>query len=132
MMSGGLAGVGPASAFELDAGERAAYDAPFPDASYQAGALVFPSLINPESLFPEGAALFASAWRVLEKWEKPFVTAYGKADPVLGWFDSVFQTYVPGAQGQPHREFPQGGHFIQEQEPDALVDVILAAAAATS
>ena len=61
--------------------------------------------------------------RVLEKWEKPFVTAYGKADPVLGWFDSVFQTYVPGAKDQPHREFPNGRHFIQEEEPDALVEV---------
>ena len=112
----------------LTEAERKAYDAPFPDASYQAGVLVFPSLINPENLFPEGAKLFAAAWRVLEKWEKPFVTAYGKADPVLGWFDTVFQTSVPGAKGQPHREFPNGGHFIQEVEADALVEVIVGAA----
>ena len=113
----------------LSAGEQAAYDAPFPDKTYQAGVLVFPSLIEPQRVGPEGFALFSAAWRVLEKWERPFVTAYGKADPVLGWFDSVFQEYVPGAQGQPHREFPNGGHFIQEEEPDALVEVIVAAAA---
>ena len=129
MMTDGLPG-GIGGDNGLGAAESAAYDAPFPDASYQAGALVFPSLINPEKLFPDGAALFAAAWRVLEKWEKPFVTAYGKADPVLGWFDTVFQQYVPGAKGQPHREFESGGHFIQEQEPDALVEVIVGAAAA--
>lgn len=114
----------------LSAGERAAYDAPFPDARHQAGMLAFPSLIDPARLGAEGIALFSAAWRVLEKWERPFVTAYGKADPVLGFFDGVFQKYVPGAKGQPHRVFPEGRHFIQEEEPDALVEVIVAAARA--
>ncbi len=129
MLSAGLPGLGiEGSGNLLTDAERDAYNAPFPDASYQAGALVYPSLIKPENLFPAGAALFAAAWRVLEKWEKPFVTAYGKADPVLGWFDSVFQEYVPGAKNQPHREFPKGGHFIQEEEAESLVEVILGAA----
>ena len=126
----GLAGVSEGGSIDLSPTEFAAYDAPFPDGSYQAGVLVFPSLIKPEKLIPDGLALFDQAWRVLEKWEKPFVTAYGKADPVLGWFDTVFQQYVPGAKGQPHREFPNGPHFIQEVEADALVETIIAAAAA--
>jgi haloalkane dehalogenase len=92
----------------LSPGERAAYDAPFPDASYQAGALVFPSLVQPEKLGAEGVGLFISTWRVLERWHKPFFTAYGKADPILGFFDAVFQKYVPGARGRKHREFPRG------------------------
>jgi haloalkane dehalogenase len=108
----------------LSPGERAAYDAPFPDASYQAGALAFPLLIRPDRLGPEGIGLFDAAWRVFERWEKPFVTAYGKADPVLGFFDVVFQEYVPGAKGQPHRVFPNATHFIQEQEAPALVEVL--------
>ena len=130
MMSQGLPEIGAIAGVDLRPGEVAAYDAPFPDASYQAGALVFPSLAQPEKVGPEGFALYSAAWRVLEKWQKPFVTAYGKADPVLGWFDSVFQEYVPGAKGQPHREFPDGPHFIQEVEPDALVETIIAAARA--
>ena len=71
-----------------------------------------------------GARLFDAAWRVLENWERPLITAYGKADPVLGWFDSVFQEYVPGAKGRAHRSFAEAGHFIQEYEPEALVEVI--------
>lgn len=124
IIADGLPGLGAPMKLALSPSERAAYDAPFPDASYQAGALAFPSLIRPERLGAEGAALFDTAWRVLECWQKPFVTAYGKADPVLGFFDAVFQQYVPGAQGRSHRVFPNGTHFIQEQEAAALVEVI--------
>jgi haloalkane dehalogenase len=120
----GLPSLGGAMDVGLSTAERAAYDAPFPDASYQAGALVFPSLVAPEKLGPEGVTLFDTAWRVFERWQKPFVTAYGKADPVLGFFDVVFQQHVPGARACKHRAFPKGTHFIQEQEPDALVEVI--------
>lgn len=104
-----------------------AYDAPFPDARFQAGVLVFPALA---SITPDALALYDATWRVLESWQKPFVTAYGKADPVLGFFDTIFQEHVPGAKGQPHRQFPDGTHFIREEEPDALVDAIVAAASA--
>jgi haloalkane dehalogenase len=126
-LAAGLAGTRSGTNIDLSPAEIAAYDAPFPDARYQAGVLVFPALANPDAA---ARALFDTAWRVLENWQKPFVTAYGKADPVLGFFDSVFQEYVPGAKGQPHRVFPNGRHFIQEQEPDALVETIVAAAAA--
>lgn len=124
IVADGLPAIGGAMPIALSPGERAAYDAPFPDASYQAGALVFPSLIDPAKLGGEGVALFHQAWRVFERWEKPFVTAYGKADPVLGFFDVVFQRHVPGARGRHHRVFPAGSHFIQEQEPAALVEAI--------
>jgi haloalkane dehalogenase len=124
MLAEGLPGVGTVIALGLSPAEQAAYDAPFPDPSYQAGALVFPQLIKPEHLGAEGVKLFRDAWRVLEKWEKPFVTAYGKKDPVLGYFDSLFQKFVPGAKGQKHREFPNAGHFVQEQEAEGLVEAI--------
>lgn len=109
---------------ELSERERAAYDAPFPDASYQAGALVFPSLVGPQFEGDRPLELMAEAWRVLEEWEKPFLCAFGKADPVLGWFDEVFKRWVPGANGQPHRAFADGGHFIQEEKPDELVEAV--------
>ncbi len=123
----GLAGVDNGARIALTPDEIRAYDAPFPDARYQAGVLVFPALAN---ITPDAMALYDSAWRVLENWQKPFVTAYGKADPVLGFFDTIFQEHVPGAKGQPHRQFPDGTHFIQEEEPGALVEAIVAAAAA--
>ena len=109
---------------ELTDAERAAYDAPFPDKSYQAAALVFPALVGPQFDGDDPLGLMAETWRVLENWEKPFLCAYGKLDPVLGWFDEPFRKWVPGAEGQPHVEFEDGGHFIQEQMPVELVDAI--------
>ncbi len=131
IVADGIPALGGSMKIDLSPGERAAYDAPFPDVSYQAGALVFPSLVQPEKLGAAGLELLHSSWRVLEQWEKPFFTAYGKADPVLGSFDVVFQEHVPGAKGRKHRAFPEGTHFIQEQEAPALVEVIDEAARAS-
>ena len=111
--------------------ERAAYDAPFPDRTYQAGALIFPLLAPSGPEHMETLQLFADAWEVYDRWEKPFLTAYGKADPVLGWFDSIFQEFVPGARGQAHREFPDGQHFIQEQYGPELARILIDYIAAT-
>jgi haloalkane dehalogenase len=111
-------------ALSLSDAEKAAYDAPFPNASYQAGALIFPLLAprGPEDI--ETLKYFSEAWDVYDRWEKPFLTAYGKKDPVLGWFDVVFQEYVPGAKGQPHTTFPDGAHFIQEQYGPELARIM--------
>lgn len=120
----GLAGI-DGLRIDLSDAEAAAYDAPFPDASYQAGVLEFPALAGAHGAEGEPFTLFAEAWSVLSSWEKPLVCRYGKADPVLGWFDDYMIAKVPGAAGQPHATIPDGGHFIQEQEPGALVDAIL-------
>ncbi|MBW2062428.1 MAG: haloalkane dehalogenase [Deltaproteobacteria bacterium] len=109
---------------KLSDAERAAYDAPFPDATYQAGALIFP-LLAPRG--PEDAdtlRYFTEAWEVFDRWEKPFLTAFGKSDPILGWADKIFQKYVPGAKGQPHTEFSDGVHFIQEQYGPELARIM--------
>ncbi len=99
----------------------AAYDAPFPDDSYKAGARVFPKLV-PFDGDDEGNELPAcdAAWQVLEKWEKPFLTLFGDSDPIMKGADAFFQTKVPGAKGHPHRLMEKAGHFIQEDQGGAL------------
>lgn len=119
----GIPGTGLTAHINLSAGERAAYNAPFPDPSYQASALVFPFLGN--TMNEAGRKICTNAWKVLDGWTKPLITAYGKADPVLGWADDLFQHHVPGAKGMPHRTFQKGTHFIQEEEPEALSLAIL-------
>jgi haloalkane dehalogenase len=120
----GLAGIDGVS-IDLTDADAAAYDAPFPDASYQAGVLEFPALAGPNGAEGEPFTMWAEAWSVLSTWTKPLVCRYGKADPVLGWYDDYMISHVPGAGGQPHATFPEGRHFIQEQEPDSLVEAIL-------
>lgn len=105
----------------------AAYDAPFPDDSYKAGARIFPTLVpaNPDDpARPDQER----AWQVLREFDRPFVTAFSDSDPITAGGDKVFRQLVPGAAGMPHRAIKGGGHFVQEDQPGQLVDVILEAA----
>ena len=102
----------------------AAYDAPFPSRAYKAGARVFPSLVPTDEHDPAVPANRA-AWDVLGRWNKPFLTLFGKNDPILGRADQPLQVHVPGAEGQPHERF-WGGHFVQEDRGDYLAERIVA------
>ena len=102
----------------------AAYDAPFPSRAYQAGARAFPALVPTREDDPAVPANRA-AWDALGRWEKPFLTLFGKNDPILGRADVPLQRQVPGAKGQPHERF-WGGHFVQEDRGDHLAERILA------
>jgi len=98
---------------DLSAAEIAAYDAPFPDESYKAGARIFPALV-PTNPNMDGVAENIEAWSVLKQWGKPFLTAFSDQDPVTKGGEAIFQKLVPGAAGQPHQILKGGGHFLQE------------------
>jgi haloalkane dehalogenase len=102
----------------------AAYDAPFPDDRYKAGARIFPVLV-PTS--PDDPAVPANrrAWEVLRRWEKPFLTAFSDSDPVTRGGDRLFQQLVPGTQGQPHTTIEGAGHFLQEDKGEELAEAIV-------
>jgi len=99
----------------LSDAEVAAYDAPFPDESYKEGARQFPALV-PITAEHASVAENKAAWAVLERFEKPFVTAFSDADPITRGGEAVFQARIAGAQGQAHVTLP-GGHFLQEDSP---------------
>lgn len=96
----------------------AAYDAPFPSSRYKAGARAFPKLVPIDATDPAVPAN-RKAWEVLGQWDKPFLTVFGKNDPILGKADAPLQAHVPGAKGQPHDRI-WGGHFVQEDRGDEL------------
>lgn len=106
--------------------EIAAYDAPFPDARYKAGARIFPSFVPFEGnpAVPDQKA----AWAVFDQWHKPFLCAFSDGDPITRTGESRFIGRVPGTAGQAHRTL-RGGHFIQEDDPEGFVAAILDAAA---
>jgi haloalkane dehalogenase len=109
----------------LTAAEKKAYDAPFPDERHKAGARQFPALV-PITDAHASVAECKRAWQVLGRFGKPFLTAFSDRDPITRGGDRVFQTRVPGAQGQPHVTIRNAGHFLQEDAPRQLVDLILA------
>ncbi|MBF6599485.1 MAG: haloalkane dehalogenase [Dehalococcoidia bacterium] len=102
----------------------AAYDAPFPDDSYKAGARVFPLLVPTR---PDDPASDANrrAWEVWKTWEKPFLCAFSDGDPITRGADRRFQQLVPGTQGQPHTTITGGGHFLQEDRGEELARVVV-------
>ena len=89
---------------QLTAGEVAAYEAPYPDGSYQASPKRFPMLIPVQPDNP-GVPQAVATWSYLETWQKPFLTVFGDQDPVAykAGAHRPFQRRIPGAQGQPHR-----------------------------
>lgn len=103
---------------------KAAYDAPFPDRSYEAGLRQMTSLI-PLTRNDPGAAIGRRTWDALRRWEKPFLTAYSDGDPASGGWDTVFQERVPGARGQGHTTVRGAGHFVQEQAGEPLARIII-------
>jgi haloalkane dehalogenase len=102
----------------LSPAERAAYDAPFPSSRYKAGARAFPRLV-PISPDDPAAEANRAAWAGLGRWEKPFLTIFGRNDPILGGADKPLQEHVPGAAGQPHDRVA-GGHFVQEDAGEEI------------
>ena len=102
---------------------RVAYDAPFPDDSYKAGARVFPTLV-PISPEDPSAQANVEAWKSLRKFEKPFLTAFSDSDPVTAGGDKYMQREIPGCEGQAHTTITNASHFLQEDADEAFADAI--------
>ena len=100
------------------------YEAPYPDASYKAGARIFPSLVPTTPDDPATPANRA-AWEALSQFEKPFLTAFSDGDPITARGDLLFRRYVPGTKGQPHTTIKGAGHFLQEDQGEVFAKVIL-------
>jgi haloalkane dehalogenase len=115
---------------ELSEAERNAYEAPYPDESYKAGARQFPALVPVK---PEMASVAENieAWKVLEAFDKPFLTAFSDSDPITKGADARLQARIPGCKGQAHTTIVSGGHFLQEDQPEAVAEVIHAFIART-
>jgi len=116
--------IGEVIGSKLAEGEIAAYNAPFPDLSYAAGARQFPSLVPLFHDEPE-VAENKSAWAVLEQFDKPFMLAFSDNDPVTAGGDKAFKERVPGCRGVQHRTISPAGHFVQQDQPEQCVQAIL-------
>jgi haloalkane dehalogenase len=111
-------------ATELSPDVVAAYDAPFPEERYKSGARQFPLLV-PATPDDPAAPANRAAWTVLERWDRPFLTAFSDSDPITAGADRVLQARIPGAQRRPHTTIAGGGHFLQEDRGEALADVVI-------
>lgn len=120
--TGRIIQMGCASALPADV--VAAYNAPFPDERYKAGARQFPTLV-PISPDDPASAANRTAWEVLRRWEKPFLTAFSDSDPITRGGDVRFQNEIPGTRGQKHTTITAAGHFLQEDKGEELAQVVV-------
>jgi haloalkane dehalogenase len=104
---------------------QAAYDAPFPDETFKAGARAFPLLV-PSSPNDPAHHDNVAAWVGLAAFDGPFLTAFSDGDPITGGAQRGLQERIAGAKGQPHTTIMGGGHFLQEDCGEELARVVAA------
>ena len=99
--------------------ERAGYEAPYPNATYKAGAQIFPYLIPSELRKNERAYR-----KVFERWDKPFLIANSDNDPVTGNNPRMVAMLkrIPSAQEVVIRG---PGHFLQEEAGPEYAQLII-------
>ncbi len=102
----------------------AAYEAPFPDESYKAGARAFPALV-PATPDDPAAPANRAAWAGLMRFDRPVLTAFADKDPITRGADKLLQAAVPGARGQAHTTIANAGHFLQEDAGPELGRVVV-------
>jgi haloalkane dehalogenase len=110
---------------DLPAEVQAAYDAPFPDESFKAGARAFPLLV-PSSPDDPAHDDNVAAWVGLAAFPRPFLTAFSDSDPITRGAYRGLQDNIAGAKGQPHTTIVGGGHFLQEDCGEELARVVAA------
>ena len=102
----------------------AAYESPFPDVTYKAGAMIFPLLV-PISPDDPGAAEMRRAREVFSHWQKPVLVMFSDKDPITRGGDIFFRSLIPGAKGQPEIVIHDAGHFLQEDKGEEIAQHIV-------
>ncbi|HEU5377067.1 MAG TPA: haloalkane dehalogenase [Ktedonobacteraceae bacterium] len=109
----------------------AAYESPFPDVSYKAGAMAFPLLVPVEPDDPASPAM-RQARAVFSQWTRPALVLFSDQDPITRGGDAFFRALIPSAKEQPEITITDAGHFLQEEKGEEIAQHILAFVARTS
>jgi haloalkane dehalogenase len=101
--------------------EAAAYDAPFPDGSYQTGALIFPRLVPIRADHP-GAFENRAAIERLKVLEIPVLLPWADQDPITGPWEGFLRRIFKNVA--PPLPIKGAGHFLQEDAGEEIAEYI--------
>ena len=101
---------------ELTKDEAYAYEAPYPTGLYKAGPHVWPYLIPTQ--LPENEKLWKE---VYEKWNKPFLVAFGENERITLRMKDDFLNRIPNPTVI---TLGGAGHFVQEEVGPELAQII--------
>jgi len=100
-----------------------AYNAPFPEKKYKAGARIFPSLA-PNDKKADGVLQMNRAAGVLSEWKKPAIVLFSDKDEILGKMVHFFYKIMPAAHQQKRITIENAGHFLQEDAGETIASHI--------
>jgi haloalkane dehalogenase len=109
----------------IDPAVIAAYEAPFPDKTYKAGAMQFPLLV-PIAPDDPGSEPMRRARQVLSQWTRPALVMFSDGDPITRGGDRFFRKLIPSAKDQPEITIQGASHFLQEDQGEEIAQHILA------
>lgn len=103
---------------------KAAYDAPFPDKSYKAGAHEWPTLVPTFNSNNPIAKKFKETKQHLQSWNKPTKLIFSDGDPVTKGQHLMFEKLIPKAVLAPTTIIRNAGHFLQEDAGEEIAELI--------
>ncbi len=104
---------------------KEAYEAPFPTAEHQAGALELPLRVptDPEM---DGAERIRRARETFEDWEKPTFVLFSEDDPITGPpAAEELRSVIPVSREQPEVYIEDAAHFLQEDAGERVAEHVL-------
>lgn len=104
--------------------EIAAYNAPYPNASFKASIRAFPEMVPEHPDRPEALAN-QNSWKYLEAFDRPFMTIFGRASRAGGPnARDEFMKRVPGARDASHPQLDVT-HYAPEDRPREVARQII-------
>ncbi len=106
----------------LSAEEKNGYDAPFPEERFKAAPREMPLKVPISPNDPEGLknAVFNKDFA---QWNIPIVTIFSEKDDISAGEELKIQQFI-GAKGQPHTIVKDASHFIREDQPQVMTDLL--------